>query len=220
LKLLFIYNDNLFSVFIQSGGISKIGETLYPLFMTDEQKNQLEEKYQKFLTTEFTVFDLETSGLDPQKDEVLEVAGIKMRGHEEVSRFEALIQPTRGIPPEVEKINGLNEIFLLVNGDKSPAVIKSFLEFIGDSIVVGHNIREFDWLFIMSHAKRHALPLPSNKLIDTLELSRKLLSLPRYNLTEVAKHFGYEHINAHRAMPDVEMNAKVFGHLMNKMFGK
>ena len=84
--------------------------------------------------------------------------------------------------------------------------------------MVGHNIREFDWIFILNHAKKFNLALPENKIIDTLELSRKLLSLPRYNLTEVAKSFGWEHKNAHRAMPDVEMNAKVFVELMELLF--
>lgn len=178
---------------------------------------QLEEKYRKFLETEFTVFDLETSGLEPGRDEILEIAGIRLRGDQEVARFEALIQPTKNIPPDVERINGLNEFFLLANGRKSAEVVRDFLGFIGDSIVCGHNIREFDWLFVASHAKKHSLALPTNKLIDTLELSRKLLSLPQYNLSAVAKHFGYEHANAHRAMPDVEANAKVFIRLMEKM---
>lgn len=187
--------------------------------MTEELKTQLAEKYQKFLETEFTVFDIETSGLDPIKDEILEIAGLKMRGPEELERFEFLIQPTRAIPPEVEKINGLNEIFLLANGGKSAEVINDFLQFSKNSIMVGHNIKDFDWLFIASHAKKHNLPLPANNLIDTLHLSRKLLPLPRYNLTEVARHFGFENRNAHRAMPDVEVNAKVFIKLMEKMFG-
>lgn len=181
-------------------------------------KEQLEEKRLKFLETEFVVFDLETSGLEPGRDEILEIAGIKLRGEQEIGRFEALIQPTRLIPPDVERINGLNEFYLLSNGRKSAEVVKDFLAFVGDAIVAGHNIRDFDWLFVASHTKRHGLPLPTNKLIDTLELSRKLLSLPQYNLTSVAKHFGYEHANAHRAMPDVEINTKVFVRLMEKMF--
>ena len=175
------------------------------------------EKYRKFLETEFTVFDLETSGLFPDKDEILEIAGIKLRGPQEISRFEVLIQPTRSIPPEVEKINGLNELFLLVNGKKAKDALAEFLSFAGSTIIVGHNIKEFDWLFIQSHAKRHVLPNPKNPLIDTLHLSRQLLALPRYNLTEVARHFGHENRNAHRAMPDVEVNALVFIGLMEKM---
>ena len=178
---------------------------------------QLEQKYQKFLETEFTVFDLETSGLYPDKDEILEIAGIKMRGPEEIARWEMLIQPTKPISPEVEKINGLNELFLLVNGKKSKDAVGEFLQFIGGSIVVGHNIRDFDWPFVLSHAKKHAIAQPKNALIDTLHLSRQLLALPRYNLTEVARSFGFENRNAHRAMPDVEVNAKVFVELMNKM---
>lgn len=178
---------------------------------------KLEEKYRKFLETEFTVFDLETSGLYPDKDEILEIAGIKMRGPEEIGRFEILIQPTRAISPEVEKINGLNEIFLLVNGKKAKEAISEFLTFVGTSIVVGHNIKDFDWPFVASHSKKHNLPLPQAAMIDTLHLSRQLLSLPKYNLTEVARSFGFENRNAHRAMPDVEVNAKVFVELMNKM---
>lgn len=185
--------------------------------MTEIAKDQLQAKYQKFLETEFVVFDLETSGLDPQKDEILEIAGIKMRGAEEVARFESLIQPTRAISPEVEKINGLNEIYLLANGRKSKEVMSDFLSFAGSAIMVGHNIKDFDWLFVASHASKHQLPKPQNNLIDTLLLSRKLLVLPKYNLTEVARHFGHENRNAHRAMPDVEVNAKVFVNLMEKM---
>ena len=96
--------------------------------------------------------------------------------------------------------------------------MKDFFEFIGDSIVVGHNIRNFDWLFILDYCQKRSLPLPTNKMIDTLELSRKILSLPSYTLGNVAKHFGLNHVNAHRAMPDVEFNAKVFIELMEKVF--
>jgi len=185
--------------------------------MTDQEKQQ---KYQNFLQTEFTVFDLETSGLYPERDEILEIAAIKLKGGEEIGRFEKLIKPLKPVPLEAEKIHGLNEIFLLVNGEHSFAVLNGFLQFAGDSIIVGHNIKEFDWLFILEYCRKNSLALPQNKMIDTLELSRKLLALPSYTLINVAKHFGLEHINAHRAMPDVEFNAKVFLKLMEKMLNK
>ncbi|MFA5029127.1 MAG: 3'-5' exonuclease [Patescibacteria group bacterium] len=178
----------------------------------------MQEKYQNFLETVFTVFDVETSGLDPFKDEVLEIAALKTKGKEIVDRFEALIQPTKPVTPEVEKIHGLNEIYLLVNGRNANQVFRDFLDFAGDSIIVGHNIKEFDWLFVLNQARRLNWPSPGNKLIDTLELSRKLLSLPAYNLTSVAKSLGFEHNNAHRAMPDVEVNTKIFWELMERLF--
>jgi DNA polymerase III epsilon subunit family exonuclease len=192
---------------------------LYDMTINTELKAQLEEKYQKFLETEFTVFDIETSGLDPLKDEVLEIAGLKMKGPLEIDRFEMLLRPTRSIPPEVEKIHGLNEFFLLVNGQDGREVINEFLKFIKDSIVVGHNIIGFDWLFIQNYSKKYSFGLPQNNLIDTLLLARKILVLPQYNLTAVARSFGFENRNAHRAMPDVEVNAQVFVKLMEKMFG-
>ena len=184
------------------------------------QTEELKQKYEKFLVTEFTVFDIETSGLDPVRDEVLEIAGLRMRGPEVLDRFEQLIQPTKSIPPEVEKIHGLNEIFLLVNGRGAKEVLDEFFKFIGQTIIVGHNIKEFDWLFILNHLRKHQLDLPQNKLIDTLELSRKLLPLPQYTLTNVARHFGFEHKNAHRAMADVEVNAQVFVGLMELLLNK
>jgi len=173
------------------------------------------DKYQKFLTTEFTIFDVETSGLNPEKDDILEIAAVKLKGGEIIDRFERLAQPTRPIPPEAEKIHGLNEIYLLVNGQNINLVIKQFLDFVGGSIIAGHNIRSFDWLFIMYYAQRFNLPKPENKLIDTLELSRQLLTLPNNTLTSVAGYFGFTHQDAHRAMSDVEMNAKVFLKLMD-----
>ena len=99
-------------------------------------------------------------------------------------------------------------------------MFKEFLDFSSQAIIVGHNIKEFDWLFILNHLKKISRPEPGNKLIDTLELSRKLLKLPTYNLTSVAKHFGLEHANAHRAMADVEINARIFLLLMDLLLGQ
>lgn len=180
----------------------------------------MKEKYQKFLVTDFVVFDLETSGLDPINDEILEIAAVKLNGKDIKDKFEALLQPTRAIPPDTEKINGLNEIFLLVNGRPAKEVMKEFMKFVGEAIVVGHNIREFDWLFILNHLKKITGETPQNKMIDTLELSRKMLQLPRYNLGVVAGHFGHKIENAHRAMPDTEISAKVFIDLMEMLLNK
>lgn len=182
--------------------------------------NIMEEKYQKFLETEFAVFDIETSGLRPDYDEILEIAAIKLKGKDIIDTFESLVQPTKVISSEVEKIHGLNEIFLLVNGRNIKEVMADFFKFTESSIIVGHNIKEFDWLFVLNHIKKLSLPIPEKKFIDTLELSRKLLSLPKYNLTEVARHFGYENRNAHRAMADVEVNTKVFIELMELLLNK
>lgn len=186
-------------------------------FIKIRAMNEMNEKYQKFLVTEFTVFDLETSGLNPVADEILEIAALRMTGKELGARFESLIRPTKSIPLEVEKIHGLNEIFLLANGRNIKEVMEEFVNFIGDSILVGHNIRGFDWLFVLSNLQKNSIVAPDNKIIDTLEISRKLLRLPRYNLAEVGRHFNLEHENAHRAMADVEFNAKVFVELMERL---
>ncbi|MBP6943173.1 MAG: 3'-5' exonuclease [Candidatus Buchananbacteria bacterium] len=178
----------------------------------------MHEKYLKFLETDFVVFDIETSGLDPLKDEILEIAAVKLRGRDTLATYEQLVRPTKAIPPEVAKINGLNEIFLLANGCPIKEMIPKFLEFIDGSIIVGHNIKEFDWLFVSTWIKKCGLQLPADvKFIDTLELSRKLLRLPKYNLGAVGAHYGHKIENAHRALPDTEFNAKVFIELMEQL---
>ncbi len=177
----------------------------------------MEQKYQTFLKTEFTVFDIETSGLNPVKDEILEIAALKLKGPKTAEKFQSLIQPSRPIPDEVEKIHGLNEIFLLVNGEKPEQTLKKFFNFIKGTILVGHNIKEFDWLFIINQAKKKSLTPPEVKFIDTLELAKKILPIPGFNLSKVAEHFGLKHQNAHRAMPDVEINTLVFLKIMEKI---
>lgn len=90
-------------------------------------------------------------------------------------------------------------------------VIEDFLKFIGDTVLVGHNIHSFDMNFIYDAAMNSLQKEIKNDYIDTLFLSRKCLpNLSHHKLTDISKYFEIDTTGAHRAMNDCIMNYKCF----------
>ena len=150
---------------------------------------------------DYTVVDIETTGFDPMFDEIIEVAGIKYRGRNEVGRFQSLVKPDDGIPDYITALTGItNEMVADAPGIED--VLPRFLEFIGEDIVVGHNVH-FDVNFLYDYAEDFGLEPFSNDLVDTLRLSRRLYpELQSHKLSALAAHFGVEPDGEHRALAD------------------
>ncbi len=150
---------------------------------------------------DYTVVDIETTGFDPMFDEIIEVAGIKYRGRNEVGRFQSLVKPDDGIPDYITALTGItNEMVADAPGIED--VLPRFLEFIGEDIVVGHNVH-FDVNFLYDYAEDFELKPFSNDLVDTLRLSRRLYpELQSHKLSALAAHFGVEPDGEHRALAD------------------
>jgi exonuclease, DNA polymerase III, epsilon subunit family len=150
---------------------------------------------------DYTVVDIETTGFDPMFDEIIEVAGIKYRGRNEVGRFQSLVKPDDGIPDYITALTGItNEMVTDAPGIED--VLPRFLEFIGEDIVVGHNVH-FDVNFLYDYAEDFELKPFSNDLVDTLRLSRRLYpELQSHKLSALAAHFGVEPDGEHRALAD------------------
>lgn len=150
---------------------------------------------------DYTVVDIETTGFDPMFDEIIEVAGIKYRGRNEIGRFQSLVKPDDGIPDYITALTGItNEMVADAPGIED--VLPRFLEFIGEDIVVGHNVH-FDVNFLYDYAEDFELKPFSNDLVDTLRLSRRLYpELQSHKLSALAAHFGVEPDGEHRALAD------------------
>lgn len=150
---------------------------------------------------DYTVVDIETTGFDPMFDEIIEVAGIKYRGRNEVGRFQSLVKPDDGIPDYITALTGItNEMAADAPGVED--VLPRFLEFIGEDIVVGHNVH-FDVNFLYDYAEDFDFEPFSNDLVDTLRLSRRLYpELQSHKLSALAAHFGVEPDGEHRALAD------------------
>ena len=166
---------------------------------------------------EFIVFDTETTGLYPHLgDAIIEIAAMRIsKNGDELGEFQSFIHT--GIPshPETIKIHGLTDQFIAKHGKPLEDVMREFVQFIGSTTLVGHNIRGFDMKFVNRHLLQVSLAPLENDLIDTLDLARqKMPHLGSHRLGSLASEFGIDYSKAHRALEDVKINADVFIRLL------
>lgn len=156
------------------------------------------------------VLDIETTGLDTEKDEIIEIAAVKLRnGVETGETFHSLIKPDRMPSEEISKLTGISPEHL--SSQKSiNEVLKDFTEFIGNSILVAHNIEEFDYRFLKREAKKHLGINLNNELIDTLILTRQMYPGRSHKLSDLAAQFRIKNDTFHKAANDTYIVKEVF----------
>jgi DNA polymerase III subunit epsilon len=155
-----------------------------------------------YLGKEFVVIDLETTTLSPEKGGmIIEVAGVKIKDNQIVDTFNQLINPERKIYSRVTELTGItNE--MLEGKPVYGEVLPQFYRFIGNAIVVAHNA-PFDWDRYLLHFFPKVGIFPTNKVIDTLLLSKLYFpNKSRYSLDEMCKELGIKLENHHRALND------------------
>ena len=171
---------------------------------------------QNVLEKEFVIFDVETTGLSAAGgDRMVEIAALKVRNLEPVERFHSLINPERSISSGAFEVNRISEA-MLVGAPRSYEILPTFLEFLGNATIVGHNI-SFDLGFLRNELDLAGfLPKKPFRSLDTLRISRRVMPhLRRHPLWFVANALGIERKQSHRAMADVEMTFEVFCQLIN-----
>lgn len=149
----------------------------------------------------YVVVDLETTGLSPDKHEIIEIGAVMVKERQVVAQFQALVQTQKAkIPPSVEKLTGLTDEILESEGKELAMVMQEFLEFTADHLVVSHNA-SFDYQFIRYACECCNLPLFLNRSVDTVDLSRRLIrDIDNYKLTTLLENFGIEAKQAHRCI--------------------
>lgn len=155
---------------------------------------------------DYVVFDLETTGVNPVRDVILEISAVKIRGHKEAEVFSRLVNPGFPIPPDATRINGITDE--MVAGEQGISkILPEFLAFIDGEILIGHNIQSFDLVFLNRVAEELCRQTVANDYIDTLFMARSCLpGLARHRLTDVAAHFHINSDGAHRALNDCRIN--------------
>lgn len=147
----------------------------------------------------YVAIDLETTGLDPRYEEIIEVAGIKYENGHETGRFESLVNPHRKIGSYITELTGITDEMLITAPDAGE-VLPEFFAFIGGLPVVGHNVN-FDVNFLYDGSPKER-PF-SNDFIDTLRLSRRLYhDLPNHKLPTLVDYLGVADQVEHRALAD------------------
>lgn len=159
--------------------------------------------------------DLETTGLDPKRDAILEIGAIRFKGDRVEAEFSTLINPGRKIPPVVMQLTGITDA-MVAQAPGISEILPALEEFVGESPVLGHNVK-FDLDFL--RVKR---ALRYNDALDTLDLASVLLpSAGRYNLTSLAKELGVLTPNEtmHRASTDCRVTMEIYRALFRKALG-
>jgi DNA polymerase III subunit epsilon len=164
----------------------------------------------------FVVLDLETTGASANDCEITEVGAVKLRGGECLGRFETLVNPGVTIPPFITVLTGITESMVLP-APRIAEVMPPLLEFIGDAVIVGHNIR-FDLSFLNAAMVARDRPPLTNRHVDTLGIARRLVidEVPNLRLSTLARHFRVPTEPIHRAFADAQATAEVLHALLER----
>jgi DNA polymerase III epsilon subunit family exonuclease len=155
--------------------------------------------------------DLETTGLNVDADNIIEIGAVKFAGDEVLDRFETFVAPGGSLPYRIQRLTGIAPAQLR-RAPALSAVYASVRAFVGDAPLVGHNI-SFDASFL-----RRVGLAARNPLLDTYELASMLLpSLASYTLASVGAALNLESDGHHRALADADLARRVFLGLLERL---
>ncbi|MFE9745875.1 DEDD exonuclease domain-containing protein [Saccharothrix saharensis] len=168
--------------------------------------------------TTFVVFDLETTGGRADEDAITEIGAVKVRGGRVIGEFGTLVDPERGIPPQVVALTGITQL-MVTGAPRLATVLPAFLEFAAGAVLVAHN-SGFDVSFIKAACARHGYTWPKPTVVCTVKLARRVLSrdeAPSCRLSALAQLFGVAEQPNHRALVDARATVEVLHHLLERV---
>lgn len=164
----------------------------------------------------FCVLDLETTGGSPADCEITEIGAVRYQHGELLGSFQTLVDPGLPIPPSITILTGITEA-MVVDAPTIHYAYPAFAEFIGDAVIVGHNVR-FDLGFLAAAARRLGYETLRNDVVDTAALGRRLVrdEVRNLRLRTLAGHFRSPVPPIHRALDDARATAHVFHALLER----
>jgi len=158
-------------------------------------------KAQKEKKTGYVVIDVETTGLDPERSELLEIGAVRIVDHDISETFSAMIRTKQPVPKEITALTGITQQ-MSEEGSECAKALEAFWNFLGSSAVIGHNL-SFDLAFLKKASAEAGIPVGRNSCIDTLSLARrKIRDITDYRLETLADYFGIKPKRFHRAVED------------------
>lgn len=156
----------------------------------------------------YVAFDLETTGLSPEADQIIEIGALKVKDGKVVDRFIEFVKPDVPITSVITGITGItNE--MVANARNTREIICDFVDFCGDDVLIGHNIM-FDYKFCKIYAGKYGLPF-EKRGIDTLKIARKVhKEFESKSLGCLCEHYHILNQSAHRAYHDALATAKLY----------
>lgn len=163
---------------------------------------------------DYVCVDIETTGIRPKWDRIIEIGAVKVRDGKEVDRFSKLIYPGIHIPLRIMKLTGITDE-MLAGKPQIQQVLPKFLEFVKEDFLLGHNIR-FDYSFLKQNAINLNLKF-EKKGMDTLKIARKVLpQLESRALDYLCNFYHIKDENHHRALNDASVTSQLYQILLRE----
>ncbi len=184
-------------------------------YLVDDLTNICVNPGEHTIADSFVVFDIETTGLSPVRDEVIEISAARVENGGITGDFSELVNPKCPIPERITELTGITDE-MVEDADYISGVLPRFLSFCEGAVLVAHNA-SFDTSFIKEKGRLLGFDTGSS-YVDTVGLSRLLLpKLSRFKLDTVAKHLGVTLENHHRASDDARATAEIFVKLLDML---
>ncbi len=177
------------------------------------EKMTLSETY----NIEIVFFDIETTGLNPSKDEIIEIGAIKVKNGIKLAEFQTLIKPSLKITNEITELTCITNEMLEKEGRSIQEALGMFIDFIDGCRLVGHNVIEFDLKFLERELKKNMKVCIYNPVEDTLKMARVMIKkINDHKLGTVAKSLGLypETGKLHRSLYDCYICSEVYRRLI------
>ena len=172
--------------------------------------NSISGKLLNTYVNNYVVFDLETTGVSTNNDEVVEISALKVQEGKVINEFSSLVNPGRPIPYHASEINGITDD-MVKDAPVFRDVLADFITFARDAVLVGHNIYRFDMKFIYRDSLKFFGKTVSNDYADTYCLAKSLFpELSCHKLTFLADYLGLSTEGAHRALFDCRMTQVLY----------
>jgi len=162
---------------------------------------------------DYVCFDLETTGFG-KTAEIIEIGAIKVRDGTTVDKFSELVKPTNRISGVVTALTGISQNDV-ADARNISEVLPDFLEFIGNDILLGHNIASFDIPIVRRNVAVVMRAMFEPNYIDTMYLAKMVPGVPDHKLQTMLDYYGIVNERAHRAFEDCEATSKLFNALVD-----
>ncbi len=171
--------------------------------------NNTENTISNDFISDFTVIDIETTGLSSERHEIIELSAIRVRDCKITDKFSTLVKPNGHINSFIRGLTGISDE-MVCNAPEIKTVLPEFIEFLSNDILLGHNIN-FDLRFIRHNLKKHFDKDLHNEHLDTMRLSRKYMqNLTSHKLQTLAGFFNVSTVGHHRALNDCIMTFEIY----------
>lgn len=170
------------------------------------------------MIVDFTAVDIESTGLGAYKERIIEIGAVKYRNGKAVDKFSSLVNSGMEIPERITELTGISNEMVKSAPDEE-SVIKDFLKFVGEDIILGHNV-SFDYGFLKMSALRYGCDFNA-QVIDTLQLARNFHSeFESRTLESMCRYYGIINKNAHRAYDDAAAAAELYFKLADNFYDR